>query len=1225
MKQMTKRLFSIFGLLCAVLCFAHAEKFVDCKDRLVKSVDFSYAVGGVTPERWTVNDIAYDGITVTTTAPYLATGNFANVKMDNTNNLTGTNMTRQYAIVQNPDVLNAAQYADIPVSNGMMVINTKQDGSTDDYATFRVTGLKTGLTYYIEIKLWNVLDYDGRTAHNNFNVGSWDPLLNIAVKANAGDLWAGNDNQNSTWSGELDNSATADWTNGVDANYRKWEMNEGWRGRAITPTTGGTVAVFNGKKILQNNATGFDIVLQRRGDGVAHSVVLGIEYIKIYGCEEEPGINITGNSHTVCEGLDYTLTAVGINSPETTAVEWTLPDGNTLNGTATLPIVSPMGAGTTARYIAKGNWGRDTLILTSKMCCSAYGRSATVFTESFNDADLVYGEGFYHNPKWANIPGLNNTPPSVWINDSVYKYANDYGDGYTINDGDYGVIKSSRDAGAAWGGYTEVVDHTTKSSSGNSGFLFVNANAKNVDDYFYKLKLQNLCPNTTYEFSAWYASIADNTAKVNLTFEIRDSITNALVVPAISTGDVLDYDWHETTLAFTTPVSGATNVYYLQLLNNSDAFGSIWGNDIAIDDIKVTKCMPSVSIFYQPPLATTTVTELETCTKDVVRLDMNKTEAELIALIASSTGQVHIQWYKNTNANAPLTEWTKIEGANGITYDALPTLTTTYYCAKLSAFKAQAENNTDPEPTECGNDAVTSIFTLKYSGFDISTSRTSLEVCEATGNIDLTGNTGTLTGAGVIWGWAKDSESNFVSGYEMSNVLSKKRLRKNTGITAADAGDYYFIVSNGVCRVSEKVIVTTKDCSTTSNLTLTSTNDAGDLCLGDEVSFTLTLANDGAAAADGVEVTFALPSEFEFVSANSSNYNNNVWSAGQMAAGTSKELKITAKAKAVGLNIIQQTFISKADGNPYLWSTATDNYKSQTQIAKIEDCSNSNVVLTKTSNIDAGKEICVGDEVIFTLRLSNENATTDAANIQVIDVLPAELEFISANPASEYGNNVWSAGTIGINAVKTLEIKTKAIAAGNQVVNQAYVSKIDNETYGGYATAPADYKSEASVFAIRQPVTLTLNADRTEVNIGEGVLLTAIPNPNDRLFDYEWQKGILTGENQYELLPIDDKTVEVTVYDNICPSVSATAEIKVNYPNAIVWDRKDDLNGSFLTNTDLRFKLYIFNRMGQEVYVGNSGWNGTYDNKPVDPGAYYYVLKFDSGEVRKAAIEVVKE
>jgi gliding motility-associated-like protein len=67
------------------------------------------------------------------------------------------------------------------------------------------------------------------------------------------------------------------------------------------------------------------------------------------------------------------------------------------------------------------------------------------------------------------------------------------------------------------------------------------------------------------------------------------------------------------------------------------------------------------------------------------------------------------------------------------------------------------------------------------------------------------------------------------------------------------------------------------------------------------------------------------------------------------------------------------------------------------------------------------------------------------------------------------------------------------------------------------------------------------------------------------------------------------------------------------------------LNGSFLTNTDLRFKLYIFNRMGQEVYVGNSGWNGTYDNKPVDPGAYYYVLKFDSGEIRKAAIEVVKE
>ncbi|MDR0874308.1 MAG: DUF11 domain-containing protein, partial [Prevotellaceae bacterium] len=1152
MKQITKRLFSIFGLLCVVLCFAQAEKFVECKDRLVKSVDFSYAGGGTTPERWSLNDIANNGINVVTTTAYVPTGNFANVKMDGIGGTTPLNTTRQYAIVQNPDVLNAAQYADIPTTNGMMVINPKQEvGSTDDFATFRVSGLKTGLTYYIEIKLWNVLDFDGRAVYNGYSTGGWNPLLRAAVKANAGDLWAGNEN-NSSWSGKVDDGAG--WTGGVDGNYRRWEMNEGNEiGRAIVPTTGGTYAILNGKKELRNNATGFDIVLQRRMDGgVGQSVVLGIEYIKIYGCEEEPGINITGNAHTVCEGLDYTLTAVGLNSPGNTAIEWELPDNSKQTGTLTLPIVSPMNAGTTARYIAKGDWARDTLIITSKMCCFAYGRSATVFTESFNDEDLVYGGGLRNirNGNWADIPGLGTY---AWINTDIYAYANDWDIGDRIEDTYYAVIKSSEYGGTWFWHPTHVIDHTTKSTSGNSAFLAINAGQRNVDDYLYRLKLQNLCPNTTYEFSAWYASMApDDPGKVNLTFEIRDAL-NVLVVPAINTGDVLDYDWHETTLAFTTPATTGDNEYFLQLLNNSDAWGIVWGNDIALDDIKVTKCMPAVSLFHKTA-ANNIVIELETCTEDAVKLETNKTEQELKDMIAGGNS-VYVQWYKSSNATAPLSAWTKIEGANNITYNATPTTATVYYCAKLSVSEAQAKNNEDPDPLECGNDALTSIFTLKYSGFNISTDKPSIEVCETTGKIDLEGRTGTLTGSGVTWGWAKDTESNFVSGYEMSNVLTKKRFRKNTGITAADAGDYYFIVSNGVCRVSEKVSVTTKDCSTTSNLTLTSTNDAGDLCLGDEVSFTLTLTNDGAAAADGVEVTFALPSEFEFVSANSSNYNNNVWSAGQMAAGASKELIITVKAKSEGMNIIQQTFISKADANAYLWSTASDNYKSQTQIAKIEDCSNSNVVLTKIADIDAGKEICVGDEVVFTLRLTNENATTDAANIQVIDVLPAELEFISANPASEYNNNVWSVGTIAINALKTLEIKTKAIAAGNQVVNQAYVSKIDNETYNNYATAPTDYKSEASVFAIRQPVTLTLNADRTEVNIGEKVLLTAVPNPNDRTFSYEWEKSGLAGENTYELLPITDKIVEVTVYDNICPAVSASTNVTVYYPNAIVWDR----------------------------------------------------------------------
>ncbi|GHT33196.1 hypothetical protein FACS189434_06760 [Bacteroidia bacterium] len=94
-----------------------------------------------------------------------------------------------------------------------------------------------------------------------------------------------------------------------------------------------------------------------------------------------------------------------------------------------------------------------------------------------------------------------------------------------------------------------------------------------------------------------------------------------------------------------------------------------------------------------------------------------------------------------------------------------------------------------------------------------------------------------------------------------------------------------------------------------------------------------------------------------------------------------------------------------------------------------------------------------------------------------------------------------------------------------------------------------------------------------------------------------------------------------------CVPVPPTPEDCPELPNAIIWGGGQDVNHNFLQGDEKIEKLTIFNRYGTTVFEGASGkgWNGTYKNKPVEPGNYYYVLKHSClGEV-KGTIRVVKE
>jgi gliding motility-associated-like protein len=56
----------------------------------------------------------------------------------------------------------------------------------------------------------------------------------------------------------------------------------------------------------------------------------------------------------------------------------------------------------------------------------------------------------------------------------------------------------------------------------------------------------------------------------------------------------------------------------------------------------------------------------------------------------------------------------------------------------------------------------------------------------------------------------------------------------------------------------------------------------------------------------------------------------------------------------------------------------------------------------------------------------------------------------------------------------------------------------------------------------------------------------------------------------------------------------------------------------------IEFNMNIFNRYGQKVFEGKNGWDGNYNGKLADPGAYFYTIELPNGNIRKGTVEIIK-
>ena len=219
------------------------------------------------------------------------------------------------------------------------------------------------------------------------------------------------------------------------------------------------------------------------------------------------------------------------------------------------------------------------------------------------------------------------------------------------NDGQYTIANSL--TGSCYGTWHNVTsDHT-----GNPNGYMMIVNASYQPSIFFTETANGLCPNTTYEFSAYIlnlmplAASGPNVIQPNITFSIETS--SGQVLKTYNTDTIqptAQPTWKKYGTYFVTP-PGVTDVI-VKMTNNAPGGN---GNDLILDDIAFRACGPIVQTGFGDLTSTTPQSICEGSSANYT----------LQASVGPGYNNPFLQWQINQN-NAG---WTNISGQTNTTFN----------------------------------------------------------------------------------------------------------------------------------------------------------------------------------------------------------------------------------------------------------------------------------------------------------------------------------------------------------------------------------------------------------------------------------------------------------------------------------------------------------------------------------------------------------------------------
>ena len=248
--------------------------------------------------------------------------------------------------------------------------------------------------------------------------------------------------------------------------------------------------------------------------------------------------------------------------------------------------------------------------------------------------------------------------------------------------------------------------------------------------------------------------------------------------------------------------------------------------------------------------------------------------------------------------------------------------------------------------------------------------------------------------------------------------------------------------------------------------------------VGDTVTYTITLTGNGPDPATGVRVSDLLPAGVSFVSAvpSQGTYNSTtgLWTAATVSASAPATLVLSGTVNSPN-PVTNTATISHAD---QFDPDPANNTATAALAPQQADLALSKAVSDPAPN--------VGDTVTYTVTLTG-NGPDPATGVQVSDLLPAGVSFVSAVPSRgtyDSTTGLWSVGTVTTPSSQTLVIRALVVSPSPQT-NTATISHSDQ-----FDPVPAN--RSAGVLETPQLANLNLvkTVDDPAPNVGDTITFT---------------------------------------------------------------------------------------------------------------------------------------
>jgi uncharacterized repeat protein (TIGR01451 family) len=284
--------------------------------------------------------------------------------------------------------------------------------------------------------------------------------------------------------------------------------------------------------------------------------------------------------------------------------------------------------------------------------------------------------------------------------------------------------------------------------------------------------------------------------------------------------------------------------------------------------------------------------------------------------------------------------------------------------------------------------------------------------------------------------------------------------------------------------------------TTTADLSITKTDSPDPVTVGSVITYTLTVTNNGIGVAQSAQVVDDLPSSLTYVSCNSTGSgvcggtgNHGTVDFSSLAVGSSATITLVATVNGTGGASISNTAsvgATTTDPNP------ANNTANTTTTVSAADLS-----ITKSNSPDP---VNAGENITYTLVVTNNSSTIPAQSVTVSDQLPANTTFVSvgATPAGwsrtdstavgQTGTVTYTVPTLAASGTATFTIAVKVDS------NAANNSTISNTATVGSNT-PDDNSANNSATqttTVRTPADLSISktVNNASPNVGEQVTFT---------------------------------------------------------------------------------------------------------------------------------------